>query len=128
MKRTNLLALIATCTLPTSVLAADIEFVAKDSSLATKTCIAAASNNVSELKMNTRRGFDNNYRLLSETLSCNGLDINSFAHAFGASNTNALLNNRVSRKYRIDDNVDIIDISGSYPPLTGKVQVIVSGK
>ncbi|WP_394176446.1 DUF3718 domain-containing protein [Thalassotalea litorea] len=136
MKPTKLITAFIMCAIPASIVVAkpanntatEFEFVAKDSSIATKTCIAAASNDVSAVKSNTRKAFDGNYRLLSHTLSCNGIDINRFAHSFGADDTNEFLNKRVSSQYRIDDSIEIIDISGSYPPLTGKVQVIVSGK
>lgn len=130
MNRARLITVLIAGALPLSTLAseAQYEFVAKDSSIATKTCISAASNDVSSLKKYARQGFDGNFQLMGLSLTCNGVDVNSFAQSFGATDTNDFLNGRVSRKYQVDNNVDIIDISGAYPPLTGNVQVVVSGK
>ncbi|TKB45709.1 DUF3718 domain-containing protein [Thalassotalea mangrovi] len=128
MNRTNLFAACLIAAVPVGALASDFQFVAKDSSIATKTCIAAASNDLPGLKRNGRQGFDGNYRLMSLTLTCNGVDVNSFAQSFGATSTNDFLNRRVSSQYRVDEEVNIIDVSAHYPMVNGQLQVMVSGK
>ncbi|TLU66817.1 DUF3718 domain-containing protein [Thalassotalea litorea] len=108
--------------------AVEHEFIAADNSNETKTCISAASDDLSSLKKYVRRSFDNNVRLMSHALKCNDQDINTFAHTFGAQDTSEYLNGKVSSKYRIDDSVQIIDTSAYQPDTQGKVVIIVSSK
>ncbi|WP_371378898.1 DUF3718 domain-containing protein [Thalassotalea aquiviva] len=91
--------------------AVEYEFVAADNSPATKTCLYAVTNDLTGLKFMATRLFSRNYRKLSQEISCNGLDINHFAHTYGAYETSAFLNKRVLPKHRINYSVEIIDIA-----------------
>ncbi|WP_394174239.1 DUF3718 domain-containing protein [Thalassotalea litorea] len=108
--------------------AVEYEFVAVDNSNETKTCVSAVSDDLATLKMQVRRSYGNNVRLMSQILRCNEQDINTFAHTFGAQDTSEYLNRRVSFKYRVDDSVEIIDISAYQPDVNGKVVIYVGSK
>ncbi|TKB47702.1 DUF3718 domain-containing protein [Thalassotalea mangrovi] len=109
--------------------AVEYEFVAADNSVATKTCVAAASDNLSDLKKAVRRSFDGNTKLMSLSIACNDQDINSFAHTYGAVDTGEYLNRRVPKAFKVEDDVQIIDISAYQPSdISKKVVVYVSSK
>lgn len=108
--------------------AAEFEFVASDNSTETQTCLYAVTDDLSGLKRTVRTGFDGNYKLMSHILKCNDQDINSFTAAYGAKNTSAFLNRRVSAKYKVDDSVDIIDISQVGSDKYDKIIVYVTSK
>ncbi|TKB47156.1 DUF3718 domain-containing protein [Thalassotalea mangrovi] len=108
--------------------AVDYEFVAADNSTETKACLYAVTDDLSGLKLMASRGFDRNYKRMSLELKCNGQDINHFSHSYGAVETSAYLNKRVSSKFRVDDDIEIIDISSAKPNAEGKAVIYIASK
>ncbi|QDP00437.1 DUF3718 domain-containing protein [Thalassotalea sp. PS06] len=108
--------------------AAEYEFIAADNSVETKTCVYAAADDLQGLKKQVRRSYDNNVRYMSQLLRCNDQDINTFAHTYGAEGTAGYLNNRVSAAYRVDESIEIIDVSKADSTNQGKVTVYVMSK
>lgn len=108
--------------------ALEYKFVATDNSPATRACLSAASDDLSELKKTVNRSFNSNADLMSLTILCNDQDINAFAHAYGAVETGNYLNRVVPRKMRIDDSVEIIDVGAYVPDVNGVVTIYVGGK
>ncbi|QBY04037.1 DUF3718 domain-containing protein [Thalassotalea sp. HSM 43] len=106
-------------------MAANVTFVAKDNSIATKLCVHAVSNNLSATKTYLRRVAGNVVRdqgaqvhLATEQIKCNNTNLVEFTAQYGADNTFNYLNRRASSKYRIDNNVEIIDLSKTLAPNT----------
>ncbi|NMP16036.1 DUF3718 domain-containing protein [Thalassotalea sp. Y01] len=106
-------------------MAANVTFVAKDNSIATKLCVHAVNNDVSAMKTYLRRNAANSVRDLSgqarmaaSQIKCNNTNLVEFTAQYGADNTFNYLNRRARSKYRIDNNVEIIDLSKTLAPNT----------
>ncbi|WP_371187958.1 hypothetical protein [Thalassotalea maritima] len=128
---------VATCcafslmTLPTAY-AGNVTFVAADNSMPTKLCVNAVQNDLQTTKSLMRRMTGSTLRspgaqvkMVSETILCNDVDIVKFTAMYGADDTFNYLNHHTSWKYKIDDSVDIIDLSAG---VDHNIVIMVSAK
>ncbi|QSX36390.1 DUF3718 domain-containing protein [Shewanella sedimentimangrovi] len=128
MKKVLIFASLIAAGLSSLAHATDYVFVANDSSLETKMCIAAGSDNRSALRM--RMTSDRaNARYHANTIVCNGASLAQFAHQYGAQKTYNYLAPLTKNKYLYDEKVTIKDLTYAEPKGAHQtVYVMVSGQ
>ncbi|GAA0858369.1 hypothetical protein [Aliiglaciecola litoralis] len=132
MKKFTSLSVILLCT-SISTYAAEYEFIAGDSSIETKTCIAAVTNDteamISNLKMLGRRGTSLSYRSFVNSFWCNDQYIGNFAKTYHAENSLAYLDKYTNKwNKKRQSNITIKDLASKPTSEEDTIVVLVSSR
>ena len=90
MTKQIIISLIAAATVSFQAQAAEYDFIAEDNSATTRLCIAAATDDVAEVRKqvrNLRTAPHIQYKTVVNSVRCNGEVAASFAHTYGAMET-----------------------------------------
>ena len=108
------------------------EFIATDSSIETKMCVFAGSNNKDGLKnalrFNPGRSAINSKRVAVNSITCNDMVMAHFAHKYNALDTFSYLNRFTSKKDKIPTtSVEIKDIAAVFNHKNEDTKIIYVG-
>jgi hypothetical protein len=111
MRTLTYLAVIAAVGTAFSAQSVNYKFIANNSSVETKLCVAAGMNDKQKLRRLISTTLDSKY-LLANSVVCNGKLISHFAYQYGASDTFKMLNKATMRKNKLNHpRVTIEDIT-----------------
>ena len=116
MKILSLISVVVIALLPFNANTTNYQFIATDTSIETKICVHAGSNNKLELKnalrQSTRGTAIVNKKFSVNNITCNDMVMAHFAHKYDALDTFAYLNVLTNKKDRIyPTSVEIKDIA-----------------
>ncbi|MBA6390896.1 DUF3718 domain-containing protein [Colwellia sp. BRX10-3] len=108
------------------------EFIATDSSIETKMCVFAGSNNKDGLKnalrLSSRSSAINSKRFAVNSITCNDMVMAHFAHKYDALDTFSYLNHFTSKKDKIPTtSVEIKDIAAVFNRKNEDTKIIYVG-
>ena len=116
MKMSILTSAVVIVLLSLNADATKYEFIAKDSSVETKICVLAGSNNKSELRQLIRKNKNESShfssRAIANNVTCNDMVMAHFAHKYDALDTFKYLNNFTKGENKIPTtSIEIQDIT-----------------
>ncbi len=124
--KTGLMTLLLAATQQS--VASETNFIAKDNTIETRLCIAAASDDSSTLKSLIRHSYKRHTREIANNFNCNGVSLARFAYDFDAKNTFEYLNRYSHSSNRVKQSVIIKDLAANKTKKMPKTVVVSAGR